>query len=89
MFPAYDPKFATYSPGLVLLAKVVEEAPLLGLHVIDLGKGAEGYKGRFANASIPLAEGSVEASDIIAASRRLMRLARSIRGKAAGAFAAR
>jgi CelD/BcsL family acetyltransferase involved in cellulose biosynthesis len=48
--PTFDSEMAKYSPGLCLLAKIVEEAaenPAL-THV-DLGLGAEEYKERFAN----------------------------------------
>jgi len=58
-FPAYDPQFARYSPGLLLLLSLAEEAGGLGIRVIDLGKGPERYKRRFANRSVELLEGRV------------------------------
>jgi CelD/BcsL family acetyltransferase involved in cellulose biosynthesis len=51
---------ARYSPGLILLLKMAEHAPSLGVRTIDLGKGMSLYKKRLMNASIPLAHGSVE-----------------------------
>jgi CelD/BcsL family acetyltransferase involved in cellulose biosynthesis len=59
-FPAYDPRFAKYSPGLILLLKMAEHAPQIGLRTIDLGTGLTLYKRRLMNASISVAEGSVE-----------------------------
>lgn len=48
--PTFDVEWQRYSPGLCLLAKIVEAAcddP--GIRLVDLGLGAEGYKMRFAN----------------------------------------
>jgi CelD/BcsL family acetyltransferase involved in cellulose biosynthesis len=59
-FPAYDPGMARYSPGLILLLKMAEVAPSLGVRTIDLGQGMSLYKQRLMNASVPLASGSVE-----------------------------
>jgi CelD/BcsL family acetyltransferase involved in cellulose biosynthesis len=59
-FPAYDPQFAKYSPGLLLLLKMAEHAPEIGLRTIDLGTGLTLYKRRLMNASVSVAEGSVE-----------------------------
>ena len=58
-FPCYDPAYARYHPGLILLARMIDYAPNLGLTAIDLGKGSESYKLRFMNAAIPLAKGRV------------------------------
>jgi CelD/BcsL family acetyltransferase involved in cellulose biosynthesis len=59
-FPAYEPDMAKYSPGLILLLKMAEQAPSLGVRTIDLGKGMSVYKQRLMNTSVPLASGSVE-----------------------------
>ena len=59
-FPAYDPDFAAYSPGLVLclgLARVMSDER--GLTLLDLGKGDEPYKDRLSNARVHLLAGSV------------------------------
>jgi len=52
----YQPTFVNdlekYSPGFVLLSKLIEEAAVTpSLSAVDMGLGAEGYKERFANAS--------------------------------------
>lgn len=59
-FPAYDREFGKYSPGLILLLKMAQCAEELGLSRIDIGTGISLYKRRLMNASIPVAEGSVE-----------------------------
>lgn len=59
-FPAYDVRFAKYSPGLVLLLAIAEAASAHGIELFDLGKGAEEYKPRFANAATELGVGSVD-----------------------------
>jgi CelD/BcsL family acetyltransferase involved in cellulose biosynthesis len=59
-FPAYDPQFAKYSPGLILLLKMAQHAPQIGLRTIDLGTGLTLYKRRLMNASVSVAEGSIE-----------------------------
>src|SRR5262245_21521753 len=43
-FPAYDPELARYSTGLLLLLKMAEHAPKIGIHRIDMGKGLSLYK---------------------------------------------
>lgn len=82
-FPAYDKEFAKYSPGLLLLLKMAERAPSLGLRVIDLGMGLSLYKERLMNSSLPVASGSVELPSWLsfrrAARRKLRGLAETIR----------
>ncbi len=58
--PAYDTELATYSPGMVLLLALAESAAANGIHTLDLGKGPESYKRRFATTGGPVAIGSVE-----------------------------
>jgi CelD/BcsL family acetyltransferase involved in cellulose biosynthesis len=60
-FPAYDPQYAAYSPGILLLLKMAEAAPGLGIDRIDLGKGdAVRYKEALKSYDVPLAIGCVE-----------------------------
>lgn len=56
-FPWYDTAYAEFSPGLVLLAECAEAAAAQGWQRIDLGRGEQAYKQRFATASLELAEG--------------------------------
>ena len=58
-FPAYNPRFSKYSPGLILLLKMAESAASLGLSRIDLGRGDEQYKSRLASGVITVSRGSV------------------------------
>lgn len=69
-FPAYDPELHKLSPGLALLALVIEHAPAEGVDIVDLGKGAEGYKARFANATAPVATAMVPAGRLGATTAR-------------------
>ncbi|MET9935077.1 MULTISPECIES: GNAT family N-acetyltransferase [unclassified Streptomyces] len=43
-FPAYDPAFAPYSPGLVLHLRTAEAAAAAGIGTLDLGRGYAEYK---------------------------------------------
>jgi CelD/BcsL family acetyltransferase involved in cellulose biosynthesis len=61
-FPSYSREAAKYSPGLILLLKMVEKASVSGVRIIDLGKGMSPYKERFMNSSSLLASGRVESS---------------------------
>jgi CelD/BcsL family acetyltransferase involved in cellulose biosynthesis len=69
--PAYDPDYARYSPGLILLVQLARSADREGFSVIDLGKGDELYKSRFMTGAVTVAEGSVVASDSLAHARRV------------------
>jgi CelD/BcsL family acetyltransferase involved in cellulose biosynthesis len=60
-FPAYDPDCYAFSPGNVLLQAMAEMAPQHGTESIDLGRGTQEYKERFANAGYEVAEGRVPA----------------------------
>ena len=54
--PGYDPAFARYSPGAVLLAWVIRDLiENTGCRVFDFGNGGDdvGYKARFGNLSMP------------------------------------
>ncbi|MGZ4202681.1 MAG: GNAT family N-acetyltransferase [Thermoleophilaceae bacterium] len=74
-FPAYDPALAAYSPGLILLLRMAESAPSLGLKAIDLGTGDDQYKKRLMSYVVPLAVGSVETPSLAAFAGRTRRAA--------------
>jgi CelD/BcsL family acetyltransferase involved in cellulose biosynthesis len=64
-FPAYDPEFGKYSPGLNLLLKMVQHACENDIRTIDLGKGDQvRYKELLKNSERTLAEGVVYSSRI-------------------------
>jgi CelD/BcsL family acetyltransferase involved in cellulose biosynthesis len=43
-FPVYNTRFSAYSPGLVLLAKMIRDAPRHSIDEIDLAEGLSRYK---------------------------------------------
>lgn len=59
-FASYNPKFARYSPGLILLDRRLKQACDSGVTEVDLGRGDERYKKEFSNTRRLLYEGSVE-----------------------------
>ncbi len=80
-FPTYDEEFTRYSPGLILLMRMAQCAPELGITTIDLGKGDGGYKRRFMNGSIMVAEGQVYMSPLAGAVRQTGRRVRRLLGR--------
>ncbi len=80
-FPAYNRQFAKYSPGLVLLLKMAAQAEALGFDTIDLGTGLSLYKRRLMNASVPVAEGSVERPSWLSLRRNTRRRLKSLAQK--------
>ncbi len=75
-FPAYNPCYEMYSPGNILLLRMAEAAPPLGITTIDLGKGEQDYKKRFANKTVPIAEGYVSTSPWLSFAREIENEAR-------------
>jgi CelD/BcsL family acetyltransferase involved in cellulose biosynthesis len=69
-FTSYAPRFARYSPGLMLFLKMAEAAPKLGLQHIELGGGEYSYKGILANSSIDIAAGTVDRLPLLTTARR-------------------
>lgn len=71
--PVYEPEFAHFSPGILLLLAMAERAAELGVSRIDLGVGQAQYKQRLMNSATPILEGEVPASRLraaVAAGRR-------------------
>lgn len=58
-FPAYDPEFAKYSPGMVGHLRMAEAAAADGVTRIAMGRGGREYKDWLKNAEFPIAEGRV------------------------------
>ena len=56
-FPAYDPEFAKYSPGLILHLRMAEAAAAEGIGMLDLGRGAAEYKDALKTGAIRVYEG--------------------------------
>ncbi len=55
--PAYDARFASVSPGLLLLEGIIQRAGEMGIDRIDLGKGEQAYKKYYADYEVPLSAG--------------------------------
>jgi CelD/BcsL family acetyltransferase involved in cellulose biosynthesis len=58
-FPAYDPEFARYSPGMVGHLRMAEAAAAGGVTRIAMGRGGREYKDSLKNGEFPIAEGRV------------------------------
>lgn len=74
----YDHVLLPYAPGIQLLEAMIDAAPELGYHVIDLGPGTEGYKRQYATHSRRINSGVVTlptATGIMAAGYDKMELA--------------
>lgn len=56
-FPAYDTRFRTYSPGLLLHLGMAEQAAAAGLDHLNLGRGAGAYKEALKTRDLTVAEG--------------------------------
>lgn len=55
--PAYDRRFSSVSPGLLLLHGIIEAAQSLGVSRIDLGKGEQAYKAYYTDYEAPVCAG--------------------------------
>ncbi|QDT35690.1 GNAT family N-acetyltransferase [Stratiformator vulcanicus] len=75
-FPAYDCELSKYSPGLISLQLLAEAAAENGIQRIDLGRGDETYKLKFASGTIPVCDGIVSCSPLRRAGKSAWELAR-------------
>ena len=66
-FPAYEPDFSKYSPGLVLHLRMAEAAAHCGLSRLELGKGDEEYKQSLKTGSVAVGEGWLRLPSVVAA----------------------
>ncbi len=57
-FPAYDPDFAKYSPGLILHLRMAEAAAAEGIGMLDMGRGPAEYKDSLKTGELPVYEGA-------------------------------
>lgn len=72
-FPAYDPEFAKYSPGLVLHLRMAEAAAAEGIGLLDMGRGPAAYKDSLKTGELAVYEGAVTRPGVGAALHRLSR----------------
>lgn len=61
---AFDPEFAPWSPGQLILHELMEKMPDLGLTRVDLAGGHDHYKKYYANAHEKMRTGLVTASGL-------------------------
>lgn len=66
-FPAYDPEFARYSPGMVGHLRMAEAAAADGVTWIAMGRGGREYKDWLKNDEFAIAEGRVARASAAAA----------------------
>ncbi|MFB8759953.1 GNAT family N-acetyltransferase [Streptomyces nigra] len=72
-FPAYDPAFSKYSPGLVLHLRMAEAAAADGIAHLDLGRGQKEYKDSLKTRELTVSEGWVTRRHPIAFGHRARR----------------
>ncbi|WP_405140840.1 GNAT family N-acetyltransferase [Sphaerisporangium sp. NBC_01403] len=58
-FPAYDPAFAKYSPGLIHHLAMAERAAGSGIRLIDMGRGEKEYKEKLKTGELWVTEGRI------------------------------
>ena len=56
-FPAYDPAFAKFSPGLILHLRMAQAAADDGIGMLDMGRGAAEYKDALKTGELTVYEG--------------------------------
>ncbi len=69
-FPAYDASYSKYSPGLIQLIRMSQEAAWLGVRLIDLGKGDKQYKEQLKSYDLTVAEGTATGRSALALAHR-------------------
>ena len=72
-FPAYDPAYAKFSTGIILLLRMAEELAPQGIRRFDLGKGQSLYKQRLMTGAVEVGEGSLERPSVLTWLRGLRR----------------
>lgn len=74
-FPVYDPAFAKFSTGIILLLRMAESLANARVRAIDLGQGLSQYKQRLMTHEVPLSIGEVELPSLGTTARRIQRMA--------------
>ncbi|MFE0173929.1 GNAT family N-acetyltransferase [Streptomyces sp. NPDC059002] len=72
-FPAYDPSYAKYSPGLGLHLRMAEAAAADGIAHLDLGRGQKAYKDSLKTRELAVSEGWVALRHPVAFGHRARR----------------
>ena len=66
-FPAYDPAYARYSPGLIHRLQLCRASAAAGVTLMDLGRGGKAYKDSLKNGELWVAEGRIASASPSAA----------------------
>jgi CelD/BcsL family acetyltransferase involved in cellulose biosynthesis len=69
-FTAYDPRFGSYSPGLILIKKMAEELPAAGIDRIYMGRGSSSYKDAMKSRDVFVAEGVATSRSVLGVAHR-------------------
>lgn len=72
-FPAYDPAFSKFSPGLILHLHMAEAAAADGIAYLDLGRGDKEYKHSLKTRELSVSEGWVTRRHPVALAHRARR----------------
>lgn len=72
-FPAYDPEFRRYSPGLIMHLRMAEAAGQAGVRQVDLGRGEMEYKDWLKTGELRVGEGFATQPRPVAAAYRVWR----------------
>jgi CelD/BcsL family acetyltransferase involved in cellulose biosynthesis len=72
-FPAYDPTYGRYSPGMLHRLKCLEAAASHGVRRVELGREGQPHKERWATDETILFEGAIEQPTVTALVRRAQR----------------
>jgi CelD/BcsL family acetyltransferase involved in cellulose biosynthesis len=70
-FPAFDPAWGRYSPGMILRRKVIEAAASRGIRTVDMGKGHSLHKELLGTGEVLVAEARVARRSPAAVAHRL------------------
>lgn len=76
-FPGYDAGFGRYSPGILLLFHLAEQAARRGVVSLDLGRGRHDYKDAMRTGELIVHAGSLDAASVGALPRRARRAVRA------------
>ncbi|HUB40230.1 MAG TPA: GNAT family N-acetyltransferase [Streptosporangiaceae bacterium] len=69
-FIAYDQRFARYSPGLIHILQMAEAIAGTGVHYVEMGDGAAGFKEKLRSHDTVVARGMVTSGSMLAAAHR-------------------
>lgn len=69
-FTGYDPRHARYSPGLIHLLRMAENAAVAGVDTIHMGKGALKYSCPLQNDALLVSDGVVTTTSVVGMTQR-------------------